>query len=141
MIRKYAVNDIEAVVDIWLSASIKAHDFVEASFWKSQVDNMINVYIPDSETYVYVEGLTIVGFYSLHGNNLAAIFVSPEYQGHGFGKKLMAHAKNRRMIITLSVYKENRKSYQFYLAQGFKVISEQVEEHTGHMEYIMITKT
>lgn len=141
MIRKYAVNDIGAVVDIWLSASIKAHDFVEASFWKSQVDNMINVYIPDSETYVYVEGLTIVGFYSLHGNNLAAIFVSPEYQGHGFGKKLMAHAKNRRMIITLSVYKENRKSYQFYLAQGFKVISEQVEEHTGHMEYIMITKT
>jgi len=141
MIREYTADDIDAVADIWLSASIKAHDFIEPSFWESQVDNMINVYIPDSKTYVYVKDLIIIGFYSLCGNNLAAIFVSPEYQGHGVGKKLMAHAKNQRTSITLSVYKENRKSYQFYLAQGFKVITEQVDQHTGHMEYIMIIKT
>jgi putative acetyltransferase len=102
MIRKYTVNDIDAVLDIWLSASIIAHDFVEPSFWESQVENMRNIYIPASETYVYVKDSTIVGFYSLYENNLAAIFVAPERQGRGVGKKLIAHAKNRRTILTLS---------------------------------------
>ncbi|HCE4958424.1 TPA: GNAT family N-acetyltransferase, partial [Vibrio parahaemolyticus] len=28
-------------------------------------------------------------------------------------------------------------SYQFYLSQGFNVVSEQLDEHTGHSEYTM----
>ncbi len=44
-------------------------------------------------------------------------------------------------MLTLSVYKENQASYQFYLSQGFNVISEQVDEYTGHLEYTMSTGT
>lgn len=53
MIRKYNENDIDTVLTIWLDASIKAHDFVEAGFWQSQVENMRNIYLPASETWVY----------------------------------------------------------------------------------------
>ncbi len=52
MIRKYNDSDTEAVLAIWLEASIKAHDFVEAEFWKSQLENMRKIYIPASDTYV-----------------------------------------------------------------------------------------
>ncbi|NMT19075.1 GNAT family N-acetyltransferase, partial [Vibrio parahaemolyticus] len=45
--------------------------------------------------------------------------------------------KAQRAVLSLSVYKENQVSYQFYLSQGFKVISEQLDEHTGHPEYTM----
>jgi putative acetyltransferase len=86
MIRKSGGSDIDSVLDIWLPASIKAHDFVEASFWESQVENMRNIYIPASETYVFENKSKVVGFYSLNENNLAAIFVSPEFQGKGIGK-------------------------------------------------------
>ncbi len=137
MIRKFDGSDIGPVLDIWLSASIKAHDFVDASFWESQVENMRNIYIPASETYVFESNSKVVGFYSLNENNLAAIFVSPEFQGKGIGKQLMLHAKKQRVRLILSVYKENKASCQFYLSQGFSVVSEQTDEHTGHQEYTM----
>ncbi len=137
MIRKYHENDIDSVLDIWLTASIKAHDFVEPSFWKSQVDNMRHLYIPASEMYIYEQHAHIAGFYALHESNLAAIFVAPEFQGNGIGTQLITHAKTQRMTLTLSVYKENQASYQFYLSRGFQVICEQNDEHTGHLEYVM----
>ncbi|USR97028.1 N-acetyltransferase [Aliivibrio fischeri] len=141
MIRQYTPQDINAVLDIWLNSSIKAHDFVSAEFWVSQVDNMRDIYIPASKTYVVKVDSKVVGFYSLYENMLAAIFVSPEYQGKGVGKQLISHAKEQCPMLTLNVYSENVASYQFYLSQGFTVISEQVCEHTGRMEYTMSSNT
>ncbi|MUK93942.1 N-acetyltransferase [Aliivibrio fischeri] len=141
MIRKYTLQDINSVLDIWLTSSIKAHDFVPAEFWVSQVGNMRDIYIPASKTYVIERDSKIVGFYSLYENMLAAIFVLPEYQGQGIGKQLIAHAKEQCPELTLNVYTENVSSYQFYLSQGFTVVSEQVCEHTDHMEYTMNSNT
>lgn len=137
MIRKYNENDMNSVLEIWLNASVKAHDFISAEFWESQVENMRNIYIPASETYVYEAESRVVGFYALYEDSLAAIFVSPERQGEGIGKQLLSHAKAQRVILRLSVYKDNKASYQFYLSQGFKVVSEQLDEHTGYPEYTM----
>ncbi|MEH6453791.1 MAG: N-acetyltransferase [Psychromonas sp.] len=139
MIRTYVEQDIEDLLSIWLNASIKAHDFVNAEFWLSQLESMRNIYIPASETYVFEKDAEVVGFYCLYESNLAAIFVTPELQGQGIGKQLISHAKKQRTALSLSVYKENAASYQFYLAQGFKVVSEQADQHTGHQQYTMAT--
>ncbi|MUJ30197.1 N-acetyltransferase [Aliivibrio fischeri] len=141
MIRQYTSQDINSVLDIWLNSSIKAHDFVSAEFWVSQVDNMRDIYIPASKTFVVELDSKIVGFYSLYENMLAAIFVSPECQGKGIGKQLIAHAKEKCPVLDLNVYIENVASYQFYLSQGFTVVGEQVCEHTGRMEYTMSSNT
>ena len=66
MIRKYRKDDIEILLDIWLRASIEAHDFIAPDFWRSQVNNMRNIYIPASENYVYERESKVLGFYSLH---------------------------------------------------------------------------
>ncbi len=137
MIRKYNSIDLDSVLEIWLEASAKAHDFVSADFWESQAENMRNIYIPASEVFVYEIESRIVGFYALYENNLAAIFVLPSFQGKGIGKQLLNHAKAQRAVLSLSVYKENQASYQFYLSQGFTVVGEQLDEHTGHPEYTM----
>ncbi|HCE4658674.1 TPA: N-acetyltransferase [Vibrio parahaemolyticus] len=141
MIRKYNSDDLDSVLEIWLEASVKAHDFVPADFWGSQVENMRNIYIPASEVFVYEIESKIVGFYALYESTLAAIFVFPEFQGKGVGKQLLSHAKAQRAILSLSVYKENQASYQFYLSHGFAVVSEQLDEHTGHPEYTMSSGT
>lgn len=137
MIREYNENDISLVLDIWLRASIKAHDFVEAEFWEAQVDNMRDIYIPASTTYVYELNSQVVGFYAIYENTLAAIFVLPENQGKGIGKLLLSHAKSQCSPLSLNVYQENNASFQFYLSQGFSVVSEQADDHTGHQEYTM----
>ncbi|WP_338805303.1 N-acetyltransferase [Xenorhabdus griffiniae] len=141
MIRPFTKADMDAVLSIWLEASIKAHNFVAAEFWQSQRENMRSIYIPASEVYVYVQDANVVGFYALHENSLAAIFVSPDKQGQGIGKALVNDAKNRRTELTLSVYQQNQASYEFYLSQGFYVVSEEVDEHTGCQEYFMCLDT
>lgn len=137
MIREYNPADIEAVLNLWLTASIKAHDFVTPEFWKSQVANMRDLYIPASQSYVYQVNGQVRGFYSLYEGILAAIFVRPEHQGSGIGKQLMQHAKLECPNLLLNVYKENQATIEFYLSQGFKIVSEQADEHTGHQEYTM----
>ena len=137
MIREYGEVDLEAVLEIWLSASVQAHGFVRSGFWESQLGNMRDIYIPASETCVYELDGKVVGFYSLHGNDLAAIFVAPELQGQGIGKQLLGHARSQRSMLRLSVHKENQSSYEFYLSQGSHVVSEQIDEYTGRPAYVM----
>ncbi|UTD54461.1 N-acetyltransferase [Halomonas sp. MS1] len=137
MIRKYRETDIDQILEIWLSASIKAHAFVEAEFWASKVTEMRDVYIPASETFVFESGNQIAGFYSLYGNTLAAVFVSPSLQGRGVGAAMLDDAKSRRECLQLTVYRENTPSINFYKKQGFISLGEQVDEQTGHPELVM----
>lgn len=137
MIRKFELSDIDQVIHIWLNASIKAHDFVDSNFWESKVKDMREVYIPSAENYVYVDKETIKGFISLYNDTLAAIFVSPNYQGAGIGKQLMGKAKKVRDHLGLTVYKENHRSIEFYKQCGFRIEQEQIDEHTGHPEIVM----
>ncbi|WP_027967474.1 N-acetyltransferase [Halomonas halocynthiae] len=141
MIRSYNSSDLESVLSIWFESSVKAHNFISADFWEAQIESMRNVYIPASEVFVYEIDSQVVGFYALYENNLAAIFLLPVFQRRGIGKQLLNHAKSQRSVLNLSVYKENKASYQFYLSQGFTVVSEQLDEHTGHLEYTMISST
>lgn len=83
----------------------------------------------------------MLGFCSLLDNQLAALFVDPEFQGQGLGKPLLAHAKSLRNELTLTVYKDNDNSCAFYLSQGFFVHGEQIDTLTGRPEYLMYART
>ena len=137
MIRSSTPNDIPELLDIWLTSSIKAHSFVDEQVWQSQVEAMRDIYLPNSETYVYEENAKVIAFYALNGNQLAAIFVAITSQSKGIGKQLIAHALKQRGRLSLCVYKENQASIQFYLGQGFSIENEQKDEFTGHLEYRM----
>ena len=128
------------VLKIWLDASIKAHDFIEKEFWAGKVTEMREVYLPSAETYVYDEAGIIQGFISLYGDTIAAFLVSPNVQGKGIGKQLMRKAKAVGQNLNLTVYKENRKSIEFYKRCAFKTQKEQIDEHTGHPELLMTFK-
>ena len=138
MIRDYQSSDIDQIIPIWLEASIKAHDFVKSEFWESKVRDMREVYIPASETYVYDQEGVVIGFISLGGETIAALFVTPSYQGAGIGSKLMAKAKELCAILNLTVYKENRKSVEFYIKCGFQIKQERLDQHTGQPELVMV---
>ena len=138
MIRRFQQHDTESVLKIWLDASIDAHDFIPRQFWESNVDAMRETYLPMAETYVWDAEGSVRGFVSLCGDTLAAIFVSPEFQAMGIGTRLMAQAKAVRRSLNLTVYKENDKSIAFYRKCGFEIASEQIDEHTGHPELVMV---
>ncbi len=138
MIRKSNKYDTELILDIWLKSSIKAHDFIDPSFWELKVPEMRDVYLPLAETYIYEDDDDeIKGFVSLVDDTIAAIFVAPDQQGLGVGKELMNMAKQMRSKLVLTVYKENVKSIEFYKRFGFKILKEQIDENTDHPELLM----
>lgn len=100
-------------------------------YWESKVDDMRNVYIPASETYVYERDGSIKGFISIYENNIAAIFVSPTLQGKGIGSELIKFVKNTNKELSLCVYKSNIKSISFYKKHGFQKECEQIDEQTN----------
>ena len=139
MIRNYKLQDTDRVIHIWLESSILAHRFIPAMYWIGKQEDMRNVYLPASHTYVFEDENTglVQGFVSMTGSYLAALFVIPESQGTGIGKALLEHIKERHPEITLNVYAKNEPSVLFYEKQGFRLIKKQTEEGTGEEEFVM----
>lgn len=138
MIRKIENKDIDKTMDIWLESTIKAHDFIPKEYWEDSYNTVKDVYIPIAETFVYEDKEGIKGFISIINNEfIGALFVATKYQGNGIGKKLIDYVINRYEKLSLLVYKENKKSVEFYINRGFEIVKEQVNEDSGYDEYIM----
>jgi putative acetyltransferase len=133
----YTAGDWDKIIDIWLRASLKAHDFIPASFWKNAVDDMKSLYLPHSEVYVVERGAEILGFAAMSEQTLAALFVDPAYQGQGIGSILLEEVKRRYGSILLKVYVKNKSAVQFYKNKDFRVVSQEIDERTGEEEYLM----
>ena len=137
MIRKATAKDFKKMTQIWLEASIDAHNFMPDSFWRSKVHEMQNLYLPSSKNYVYNDGETILGFISVYQKTIAALFVSPASQGKGIGSKLMNFIKSQYSELDLRVYKSNTASLSFYEKHSFVICGEGTDENTGHPEILM----
>ncbi len=131
-------EDFQTIIDIWLDASIKAHNFIASDYWKSKVADMCNIYLPASDIYMAVINGQVVGFYAIYKNSIAALFVAPDKQGKGIGSILLDHAKSMNHALSLTVYKANQRAVDFYLHRGFVIQQEQVDPHTGQPELLMV---
>ncbi len=140
MIRPYRPQDNETLVRLWLDASVAAHHFIPSVYWQQQADAMRHTYLPSARNWVYVEGKadSPVGFISLKGNYIAALFVAPGSQRKAVGRELLTFAKQNYPSLELSVYVENAGAVAFYRQEGFRVMKKGVDEATGHAEYRMV---
>lgn len=143
-VRPIFPEDIARILEIWLKASILAHDFIPAAYWQSNLAAMRDVYLPQSQTWVLCETTSddpqpesIKGFLSLVDNRLAALFIDPHHWSNGDGSRLMAKAKQLHSELTLSVYKDNKRAVAFYKSHGFIVENEATDENTGRQEFSM----
>lgn len=136
MIRPLEPEDTDTVLEIWLRSSVAAHDFVPRSYWEGKLDEMRTRYLPDSRTFVYQDesAESVCGFVSLVENYVAALFVHPDRQGQGIGRRLLQWAAAQYPTLELSVYAENKRAVRFYLREGFEIRQEQTDANTGRKE-------
>ena len=74
MIRRFEEKDIDELLDAWYSASQIAHPFLDEDFFEQERNNIARLHIPNAETWVYEQDNRVVGFISLIGNEVGAIF-------------------------------------------------------------------
>ena len=134
MIRPYVAADLQSLLDVWYEASLIAHAFLPEEFLATEREDIAGVWMPVAETIVYEDDGQVVGFLSLVGNEVGAIFVHPEHQGRGVGRALMDRARAARPYLELDVFEANTIGRRFYDAYGFTFIRRHVHDETGLMQ-------
>ena len=136
MIRELRKADINQVADIWLDTNIKAHYFIPAQYWKSNLE-LVKELLLQATVYVYEDNQKIQGFIGLNGEYIEGIFVSGEMQSQGIGKILLNYAKDKRNKLYLNVYQKNARAISFYKREGFEIQHSGLDEATGEKDYVM----
>jgi len=131
-IRQYQDTDLKSVLDSWENASTLAHPFLTPEFQAKVRHDIPHIYLPNADTWVAEQDGTVIGFISLLGNEVGALFVEPDYHGKGAGKALMDKAVEIYKNIELEVFKYNSIGRKFYARYGFKPIAETIHTETGH---------
>ena len=137
MIRKYRETDCDAIIEVWFAASLVATPFLSDEFLAEEREKIRTVWLPKAETWVFETDDNVVGFISLIGNEVGAIFVYPDKQGHGIGRAMMDHAASLRHDLYLDVFEENAIGRRFYGQYGFQIECKNVHEETGHTQIRM----
>lgn len=134
-IRRYDDADLEAVLDIWHRASLIAHSFLPEDFFERERQQIADRSMPVAETFV-AEGddRRVLGFLSLIGNEIGAIFVDPDEQGRGVGRTLMDAARAVRPYLEVDVFEANTIGRGFYDAYGFELVDRHVNTDVGQPE-------
>ena len=131
MIRKYKAADIEILLDVWYAATTLAHPFLTTSFQAQERENIRNIYIPNTKTWVYIKEAELVGFISMIENEIGAIFIKPDFHGQGIGTKLTNHVAQFHSTLEVEVFKENEIGMPFYEKYGFVFLKEYLHEATN----------
>jgi len=95
---------MDEIADIWLLASLQAHDFVDASCWWRTQEALRSRYLDHARIWVFEEQDHLLGFIALIDDYLAALYVRPERQGQGVGHALLQQAKLQQSSLYARVY-------------------------------------
>ena len=131
MIRKYEPADCEDVVNVWARASAVAHPFLSPEFMEQERHNIPNVHLPRADTWVWDSNGRVVGFISLLGNEVGAIFVDPDFHRAGIGRALMEQARAVRGELEVEVFERNLLGRAFYANIGFEPVHQKIDDQTG----------
>lgn len=137
MIREMHKEDIDSVMDIWITSTIKAHPFIGQDYWLKHYRNVKSKYLSVAKTYVAIEDDVIVGFISiLKDYFIGALFIIPGRQGRKFGEALLNHGKQLYPTLRAHAYEKNPRAVNFYKRQGFEAIGKQENVDSHFIEYV-----
>jgi len=108
-----------------------AHPLPSQDFLERERFEISNVHLPKAEAWVCEADGRVVGFMSLLGNEIGALFVDPEFHRSGIGQALVDRARTLRGEVEVEVFERNLPGRAFYAGLGFEVLQRKAHEPTG----------
>lgn len=137
LIRKYKDSDINEILSVWDKASRLAHPFLSEKFSQNERNNIINNYLPNTESLVAEKEDHIIGFISMLGSEIGGLFVDPDYHGLGTGTALVDKVRAIHDKLIVEVFKDNTIGRKFYSKYGFKYVNEALHNESGKIMYTL----
>jgi putative acetyltransferase len=132
-IRRATPTDREALLDIWLRSVRATHTFLAEEDIQSFLP-LVRDYLASGEPEFWVlcaDAGSPVGFMGLSGSKMESLFLAPEYQRRGGGRRLVQHAQQLHGALTVDVNEQNPAACRFYEACGFVVQGRSALDSTG----------
>ena len=134
-IRPARSDELEQITRVWMASWVStgledASDTLLARLRErvtTEVAKGWNVYVADDNG-------KLAAMLALHlpGNYLDQLFVAPEYQGSGLGRRLLAFTRQQMPEeIWLRCVRENDKAWRWYEREGFVFEKEELEPKNG----------
>jgi ribosomal protein S18 acetylase RimI-like enzyme len=125
-IRRATDDDAPAIAEIHLQSRRVAmpwlpvvHTDEETHAWIAQT------LLKNEEVWVAEENGVVIGYAALAPGWLEHLYIHPEHQGEGIGRRLLDLAKGRQpQELQLWAFTKNARARRFYEAAGFVLIDE-----------------
>ena len=121
-IRRATPADRDALLDIWERSVRATHTFLTEDDIRS-LRPLVREYLgSDGELWVLESDAgEPMGFMGTSGNKMESLFLAPEFQGRGGGRRLVRHAREMRGELTVDVNEQNPAACRFYESCGFVI--------------------
>jgi len=122
-IRRAIPTDREVLLDVWLRSVRATHTFLSEEAIQTLLPH-VRDYLASIEPEFWVlcdDSGTVMGFMGMSGSKMESLFLAPEVQRKGAGRRLVRHAQDLHGELTVDVNEQNTAARAFYEACGFVV--------------------
>jgi GNAT superfamily N-acetyltransferase len=134
-IRPARIDEHEEIARVWMNSWVSTGLESASNFLLAKLRARISLEIEQGwSLFVADQDGAIAAMLALHlpKKYLDQLFVAPEYQARGLGRRLLAFTRQRLSNeISLRCVRENEKAWRWYEREGFTFETEQVEPMTG----------
>ncbi len=115
-------EDLPQIMALWLRENSRAHDFLGDVYWHNLYDKTREKYSDPEGTFVWKEDDIVFGYVRLENDTVIdSLCVRKEYQNKGIAKELLNLCKSMRPNLSVHIYVQNDKAFEFFIRQGFYV--------------------
>jgi putative acetyltransferase len=132
-IRRAIPTDRDLLPDLWLRSVRATHTFLTEDDIQFFLP-LVRDYLGSAESELWVlcsDSGALMGFMGMSGSKMESLFLAPEFQRRGGGKRLVRHAQELRGELTVDVNEQNPAARRFYEACGFVVEGRSELDDTG----------
>ena len=134
-IRPARIDEHEEIARVWMNSWVSTGLESASNFLLAKLRARISLEIEQGwSLFVADQDGAIAAMLALHlpKKYLDQLFVAPEYQALGLGRRLLAFTRQQLPNeISLRCVRENEKAWRWYEREGFAFETEQVEPMTG----------
>lgn len=125
-------HEYDELVQLWEEAVRNTHHFLteeNIQFYKPLIKKH---YLPAVELYIIRNAKgKIAAFMGLSDEQIEMLFVHPDEQRKGYGKRLVEYAVHRKQMDKVDVNEDNEKALLFYLSLGFQIVGRDDTDSIG----------
>lgn len=115
-------GDCDAITALFLAARKDAMPWLPVLHTDDETRWWIE-HVVWAECRVQVAALagTVAGFSAVRGSHLDHLYVAPNLQGRGIGRRLLRAAQDENPLLMLAVFQRNERARRIYEAAGFRL--------------------